>query len=91
MIWVRSRRSRKRLLLAGWLVVVVALLAGTWWLLAKGPRGAEIATVLALLLAVLGMLGKALRSFTEFESSKIGHVTAAGWRGRTSSWTRKIR
>jgi hypothetical protein len=36
--------------------VVVALVAGTWWLLIKDTRGAEIATVLALAVAVLGLV-----------------------------------
>ena len=38
------------------MAVVVALVAGVWWLLTKDTRGAEIATVLALPVAVLGVL-----------------------------------
>ena len=43
-----------------WLVagaaLAIALAAGTWWLLTKQTRGAEIANVLALPVAILGVV-----------------------------------
>lgn len=48
--WARLRRW------AGALGLVAALAAVTWWLLTRGTRGAEIATVLALPIAGIGVL-----------------------------------
>ncbi len=54
---VRGRSQRSLWLVAG-VAVTVALVAGTWWLLVKDStaKGSDIATVLALPLAVLGLL-----------------------------------
>jgi GTPase SAR1 family protein len=57
---VRSERSRRRLWLAAGVAIVVALGACTGWLLIKGARGAEIATVLGLPVAVLSLLAAVL-------------------------------
>jgi hypothetical protein len=54
--WVHNERSRRRLRLAAGVAVVVALVASTGWLLIKDDRGAEIATVLGLPVAVLSLL-----------------------------------
>lgn len=53
---VRSAWLQRRLWLVAAVAVVVALVAGTWWLLIKDTRGSEIATVLALAVAILGLL-----------------------------------
>lgn len=53
---MRSGRSRRRLRLTAGVAVVVALVTGTGWLLIKDARGAEIATVLGLPVAVLSLL-----------------------------------
>jgi len=53
---VRGAWFERRLCLAAGVAVVVALVAGTWWLLIKDTRGAEIATVLALTVSVLSVL-----------------------------------
>jgi hypothetical protein len=45
--WVRSAWLQRRLWLVAGVVGAVAV-AGTWWLLSRGTRGAEIATVLGL-------------------------------------------
>lgn len=47
------RPSHQRLWLIAVAVVVAGLLASTWWLLTEKTRGVEIATVLALPVAVL--------------------------------------
>jgi hypothetical protein len=47
------RPSHHRLWLIAVAVVVVGLVASTWWLLVEKTRGVEIATVLALPVAVL--------------------------------------
>jgi hypothetical protein len=48
--------------------MVVALVAGVWWLLTKDTRGAEIATVLALPMAVLAVLMAARPAATAGET-----------------------
>lgn len=47
------RPSHQRLWLIAVAVVAVGLVASTWWLLTEKTRGVEIATVLALPVAVL--------------------------------------
>jgi hypothetical protein len=47
--------SRRHWWVAGGVAVIVALVAGTWWLLTRHTRGAEIATVLALPVAILSL------------------------------------
>jgi hypothetical protein len=42
--------------LAAAAALAIALAAGTWWLLTKQTRGVEIATVLALPVAILGVV-----------------------------------
>lgn len=61
---MQTGRSQRRRWLAA-TVAAVTLGAGTSWLLIKGTRGAEIATVLALSVAVLGLLVMALRGATD--------------------------
>lgn len=53
---VRSAWLQRRLWLVAGVAVAVALVGGTWWLLIKETRGAEIATVLALTVAVLSLI-----------------------------------
>jgi hypothetical protein len=47
------RPSHQRLWLVAVAVVVAGLVASTWWLLVEKTRGVEIATVLALPVAIL--------------------------------------
>ncbi len=47
------RPSHQRLWLIAVAVVVVGLVTSTWWLLTEKTRGVEIATVLALPVAVV--------------------------------------
>lgn len=57
LVTLMTMRRRRRL--AWWLAgsgALVAVLGGTWWLLSEGTRGAEVANILALPVAVLGVL-----------------------------------
>lgn len=56
MRWVRSGRSRRRRWLVAGVAVILALVAGTGWLLSMGTYGEHIARVLALPITVVGAL-----------------------------------
>jgi len=49
-------RTWQRGVLAGLALILVLTIVGTWWLLERGTRGAEIANVLTLPVAMAGLL-----------------------------------